>query len=145
MLTDLGTAFCGMAKLHDHLLYHNLNDIEHTKKTLRHPQTAGICDRFHKTILQSSTRSISDARSSEASKSSRSTSMIPARFSSFPIQFFNVLNHLLDILTRKQPKSSSLPYNLGALQHITPHFVQGRATPNTQHLSCFGTCHIVSV
>ena len=28
-----------------------LNDIEHTKTKVRHPQTNGICERFHKTIL----------------------------------------------------------------------------------------------
>lgn len=29
-----------------------LNDIEHTKMKANHPQTNGICERFHKTILQ---------------------------------------------------------------------------------------------
>jgi transposase InsO family protein len=29
-----------------------LNDIEHTKTKVRHPQTNGIYERFHKTILQ---------------------------------------------------------------------------------------------
>ena len=29
-----------------------INDIEHTKTKERHPQTNGICERFHKTILQ---------------------------------------------------------------------------------------------
>ena len=28
------------------------NDIDHTKTKVRHPQTNGICERFHKTILQ---------------------------------------------------------------------------------------------
>ena len=28
-----------------------MNDIEHTKTKARHPQTNGICERFHKTIL----------------------------------------------------------------------------------------------
>ena len=27
-------------------------DIEHTKTKVKHPQTNGICERFHKTILQ---------------------------------------------------------------------------------------------
>ena len=34
------------------LLTITLNDIEHTKTKVRHPQTNGICERFHKTILQ---------------------------------------------------------------------------------------------
>lgn len=29
-----------------------INDIEHTKTKARRPQTNGICERFHKTILQ---------------------------------------------------------------------------------------------
>jgi len=29
-----------------------INDIEHTKTKARSPQTNGICERFHKTILQ---------------------------------------------------------------------------------------------
>jgi transposase InsO family protein len=33
-------------------LYLALNDIEHTKTKARHPQTNGICERFHRTILQ---------------------------------------------------------------------------------------------
>ncbi len=37
---------------HDYELYLALNDIEHTKTKARSPQTNGICERFHKTILQ---------------------------------------------------------------------------------------------
>ena len=29
-----------------------INDIDHTKTKVKHPQTNGICERFHKTILQ---------------------------------------------------------------------------------------------
>ena len=35
---------------HDYPLYLAVNDIEHTRT--RSPQTNGICERFHKTILQ---------------------------------------------------------------------------------------------
>ena len=52
MLTDRGTEFCGKAETHDYQLYLALNDIEHTKTKVMHPQTNGICERFHKTILQ---------------------------------------------------------------------------------------------
>lgn len=37
---------------HDYQLYLALNDIEHTKTKVMHPQTNGICERFHKTILE---------------------------------------------------------------------------------------------
>ncbi len=52
MLTDRGTEYCGKPEAHDYQLYLALNDIEHTKTKARHPQTNGICERFHKTILQ---------------------------------------------------------------------------------------------
>lgn len=52
ILTDRGTEFCGRPDAHDFQLYLALNDIDHTKTRVRHPQTNGICERFHKTILQ---------------------------------------------------------------------------------------------
>ena len=51
MLTDRGTEYCGKAEQHDYQLYLAVNDIEHTKTKAQHPQTNGICERFHKTIL----------------------------------------------------------------------------------------------
>jgi len=52
VLTDRGTEYCGKAETHDYQLYLAINDIEHTKTKARTPQTNGICERFHKTILQ---------------------------------------------------------------------------------------------
>ena len=52
ILTDRGTEYCGKAESHDYQLYLAINDIEHTRTKARHPQTNGICERFHKTILQ---------------------------------------------------------------------------------------------
>ena len=52
MLTDRGTEYCGKLEEHDYELYLGVNGIEHTKTKARHPQTNGICERFHKTILQ---------------------------------------------------------------------------------------------
>ena len=37
---------------HDYELYLAINDIEHTKTKVKHPQTNGICECFRKTILQ---------------------------------------------------------------------------------------------
>lgn len=51
ILTDRGTEYCGKPETHDYQLYLALNDIEHTKTKAFHPQTNGICERFHKTIL----------------------------------------------------------------------------------------------
>lgn len=51
ILTDRGTEFCGKAESHDYQLYLAVNDIEHTKTKARSPQTNGICERFHRTIL----------------------------------------------------------------------------------------------
>ena len=52
ILTDRGTEYCGKPESHDYQLYLALNDIEHSKTKAMHPQTNGICERFHKTILQ---------------------------------------------------------------------------------------------
>lgn len=52
ILTDRGTEYCGKVEHHDYQLYLAINDIEHTKTKVQSPQTNGICERFHKTILQ---------------------------------------------------------------------------------------------
>lgn len=51
ILTDRGTEYCGKQEQHDYQLFLAIHDIEHTKIKARHPQTNGICERFHKTIL----------------------------------------------------------------------------------------------
>lgn len=52
ILTDRGTEFCGRVDQHDYQLYLAINDIDHTKTKAMSPQTNGISERFHKTILQ---------------------------------------------------------------------------------------------
>lgn len=51
ILTDRGTEYCGRVEQHDYQLFLALNNIEHTKTKAQSPQTNGICERFHKTIL----------------------------------------------------------------------------------------------
>ena len=52
ILTDRGTEYCGKVDRHEYQLYLALNDIDHTKTKAKSPQTNGICERFHKTILE---------------------------------------------------------------------------------------------
>jgi transposase InsO family protein len=52
ILTDRGTEYCGKVEQHDYELFLAVNNIEHTKTKSASPQTNGICERFHKTILQ---------------------------------------------------------------------------------------------
>lgn len=52
ILTDRGTEYCGRVEQHDYELYLAVNDIDHTKTRAKSPQTNGICEQFHKTILQ---------------------------------------------------------------------------------------------
>ncbi len=52
IMTDRGTEFCGRADKHDYQLFLAINNINHTKTKVKSPQTNGICERFHKTILQ---------------------------------------------------------------------------------------------
>jgi transposase InsO family protein len=51
VLTDRGTEFCGSLDKHPYELYLQLNGIEHTKTKVKSPQTNGICERFHQTVL----------------------------------------------------------------------------------------------
>ncbi len=51
ILTDRGTEYCGRLDKHPYQLYLQLHEIEHTRTKARHPQTNGICERFHKTVL----------------------------------------------------------------------------------------------
>jgi transposase InsO family protein len=50
ILTDRGTEYCGAREHHEYELYLAVEDIEHTRTKARHPQTNGICERFHQTI-----------------------------------------------------------------------------------------------
>lgn len=51
VLTDRGTEYCGKIEQHDYQLYLAVNDIDHTRTKAQSPQTNGICERFHRTIL----------------------------------------------------------------------------------------------
>ena len=51
MLTDRGTEYCGSPEHHEYQLYLAVEDIDHTRTKARSPQTNGICERFHKTVL----------------------------------------------------------------------------------------------
>jgi transposase InsO family protein len=51
ILTDRGTEYCGRHDQHDYELYLAVEDIDHTRTKARSPQTNGICERFHRTIL----------------------------------------------------------------------------------------------
>ena len=50
-LTDRGTEYCGAPERHEYELYLAVENIDHTRTKTRHPQTNGICARFHKTML----------------------------------------------------------------------------------------------
>lgn len=50
ILTDRGTEYCGNIQDHAYQLYLGIEDIDHSKTKVRHPQTNGICERFHKTM-----------------------------------------------------------------------------------------------
>ena len=50
ILTDRGTEYCGKREHHEYQLYLEIEDIDHTRTKVKHPQTNGICERFHQTI-----------------------------------------------------------------------------------------------
>jgi len=51
VLTDRGTEFCGNREYHEYELYLAVENIEHSKTKVKSPQSNGICERFHKTVL----------------------------------------------------------------------------------------------
>jgi transposase InsO family protein len=51
ILTDRGTEYCGKHDHHEYELYLAIEDIEHSKTRAKSPQSNGICERFHKTVL----------------------------------------------------------------------------------------------
>lgn len=50
VLTDRGSEYCGNRERHEYQLYLAVENIDHTKTQARHPQTNGICERFHRTM-----------------------------------------------------------------------------------------------
>ena len=51
VLTDRGTEYCGTPQHHEYELYLAVENIDHTRTKVKSPQTNGICERFHKTVL----------------------------------------------------------------------------------------------
>ena len=51
VLMDRGTEYCGNPEHHDYELYLAVEDIDHTRTKTNSPQTNGICERFHRTVL----------------------------------------------------------------------------------------------
>ena len=51
VLTDRGTEYCGTPERHEYELYLAVENIDHTRTKTRSPQTNGICERFHRTVL----------------------------------------------------------------------------------------------
>ena len=51
ILTDRGTEYCGSPERHEYELYLAVEDVDHTRTKTRSPQTNGICERFHRTVL----------------------------------------------------------------------------------------------
>lgn len=52
ILTDRGTEYNGAIETHEYQLYLAIEDIEHSRTKAHHPQTNGICERFHRTIKE---------------------------------------------------------------------------------------------
>jgi transposase InsO family protein len=51
ILTDRGSEYCGNPEQHEYELYLAIEDIDHSRTKTKSPQTNGICERFHKTVL----------------------------------------------------------------------------------------------
>ena len=51
VLTDRGTEYCGNPEHHEYELYLAIENIDHSRTKAKSPQTNGIVERFHKTML----------------------------------------------------------------------------------------------
>ncbi len=51
VLTDRGTEYCGSPEHHEYELYLAVEDVDHSRTKTKSPQTNGIVERFHKTVL----------------------------------------------------------------------------------------------
>jgi transposase InsO family protein len=51
ILTDRGTEYCGSHDRHEYELYLAVENIDHSRTKTKSPQTNGIVERFHKTML----------------------------------------------------------------------------------------------
>jgi len=52
ILTERGTEYCGSPDTHEYDLYLAVENIDHTRTKVSSPQTNGIVERFHKTMLK---------------------------------------------------------------------------------------------
>ncbi len=51
ILTDRGTEYCGSPERHEYELYLAAEEVDHTRTKTKSPQTNGIVERLHKTML----------------------------------------------------------------------------------------------
>lgn len=51
ILTDRGTEYCGSHDRHEYELYLAVENIDHSRTKTKSPQTNGIVERFHRTML----------------------------------------------------------------------------------------------
>jgi transposase InsO family protein len=51
VLTDRGTEYCGAPERHEYELYLAVENIDHTRTKVKSPQTNGIVERFHRSVL----------------------------------------------------------------------------------------------
>jgi transposase InsO family protein len=51
ILTDRGTEFCGRPERHEYELYLAVENVDHSRTKTKNPQTNGIVERLHKTML----------------------------------------------------------------------------------------------
>ena len=51
VLTDRGTEYCGNPEHHEYELYLAVEDVDNSRTKTKSPQTNGIVERFHKTVL----------------------------------------------------------------------------------------------
>lgn len=67
VLPDRGTEYCGNPEYHEYELYLAVENIDHTRTKARSPQTIGIVERLHKTMLNEFYRRVALRKKFDAS------------------------------------------------------------------------------
>ena len=75
ILTDRGTEYCGNPEHHEYELYLAVENIDHSRTKAKSPQTNGIVERYHKTMLNEFYRIAFRKRSMRRSANCRRISM----------------------------------------------------------------------
>ncbi|MHA6845226.1 integrase core domain-containing protein [Ralstonia syzygii] len=115
VLTDRGTEYCGSPEHHEYELYLAVESIDHTRTTTKSPQTNGIVERLHKTMLNEF------YRAAFRKKIYASIDALQTDLDAWLDQYNNAREHQGRWCYRKTPMRTFLDSLELAKEKLTPH------------------------